>query len=156
MKEQTQTEETKKQTTEQANKPSDKKSLTGTEEEKQPTWWEKAAGTIAGDNKMLGSILRFVLSPLGLLIGAGLIGFGLYKMKGMKDEIEKLKSENKQLKDDFEELEEEHQKTKKKFKKLKALNESEAESNMNGLLLSNETEKQTPQAINKKYQTAYL
>lgn len=151
-----QTEETKKKTTEQTSKPSDKKSLSGTEEKKQPTWWEKAAGTIAGDNKMLGSVLRFVLSPLGILIGAGLIAFGLYKMKGMKDEIEKLKSENKQLKEELEELEEEHQKTKKKFKKLKTLNEIEAESNMNGLLLFNEPEKQTPQAINKKYQTAYL
>jgi DNA repair exonuclease SbcCD ATPase subunit len=151
-----QTEETKKKTTEQASKQSDKKSLSGTEEEKQPAWWEKAAGTIAGDNKMLGTILRFVLSPLGILLGLGLIAFGLYKMKGMKDEIEKLKSENKQLKEDFEELEEEHQKTKKKFKKLKTLNEAEAESSMNGLLLLNEPEKQISQATNKKYQTAYL
>jgi hypothetical protein len=133
------------------------KTMNGTEQEKdKPTWWETAANTIAGSNQMMGNILKFILSPLGLIIGAAIIGFGLYKMKTLKTELEKSKADNLKLAESYKELEEEHGKVRKKYKKLKALNEVEAEKTVQGLgFLHQPTFKQEPEK-KQMYQTAYL
>ena len=76
--------ETKEEKTEQkqsGNKTD--KSLPGTEEEKGV--WEKAAETIAGDNKLMGSILKLIISPITLLVGVGLLIYAFIKLKGQKE-----------------------------------------------------------------------
>ncbi len=131
----------------------DKKNLSGTEE---PSVLEKAAQTIAGDNKLMAAVLKILLSPLALLAGGGLIIFCFSKMKGQKDEIEKLKIENKKLDDEKKELEEDYNKVKKKYKKLKALNETEIEKSMAGVGFIPHQALPPDLKQKKTYQSAYL
>jgi|GEM_PF-2456835 DNA repair exonuclease SbcCD ATPase subunit len=146
--------EKKEQDSKEAKK---EKTMNGTEQEKEKlAWWETAANTIAGNNQMMGNILKFVLSPLGLIIGAAIVGFGIYKMKTLKTELEKLKADLQKLGESYKELEEEHEKLRKKHKKLKALNEFEAEKTTQGLgFLNQPMFKQEPEK-KQMYQTAYL
>jgi hypothetical protein len=53
----------------------------------------KAAETIAGDNKLLGSILKFILSPLGLIALLCGVGYLIWKNKIHKDRIADLEKE---------------------------------------------------------------
>lgn len=53
----------------------------------------KAAETIAGDNKLLGNILKFVLSPLGLIALLCGLGYLIWKNKSHKDKIVALEKE---------------------------------------------------------------
>lgn len=71
------------------------KTLSGTEKEKSVL--EKAAETISGDNKLIETALKILLSPITLLAGAGLLVYCFFEMKKQKAEIEKLKTENKEL-----------------------------------------------------------
>lgn len=73
---------------------------------------DKAAETIAGDNKFLAAFLKILLSPLTLIAGAALVIYWIDKKN--KPEYERLKVEYENLKDDFVEM-------KKKYKKLKGL-----------------------------------
>ncbi|MFO0356644.1 MAG: hypothetical protein ACK50A_06780 [Sphingobacteriaceae bacterium] len=149
-------EEKEEKTEQKQNSSKTEKTLLGTDEEKGV--WEKAAETIAGDNKLMGTVLKLILSPITLLIGVGLLIYAFIKIKGQKDEIEKLKAENLKLKDDYTELEEDFEKVKKKYKKIKTLTETESESpvlgfgitNHKSILPINQTEKK------KTYETAYL
>ncbi len=133
-----------------------KQTLSGTGSEKEPSVWEKAAETIAGDNKLMGVALKIILSPLTLIAGVGAIIWCFFKIKGLKEEVEKLKTENKKLEDEKIIQDEEYHRVKKKYKKLKELNEAGQESNVNGLgfipqqFLPVETTKK------KTYNTAYL
>lgn len=149
--------ETKEEKTEQ--KPNGNKtenSLSGTDAEKGV--WEKAADTIARDNKLMGSVLKLVLSPITLLVGVGLLIYAFIKLKGQKDEIEKLKAENLKLKEDFTELEEDFERVKKKYKKIKSLTETETEHPLLGLgITANRDVIPITQPEKKKtYETAYL
>ncbi|MBK6836261.1 MAG: hypothetical protein IPG89_19175 [Bacteroidetes bacterium] len=63
--------EKKKKTEQKQNGNKTEKTLSGTDAEKGV--WEKAADTIAGDNKLMGSVLKLVLSPITLLVGVGLL-----------------------------------------------------------------------------------
>lgn len=130
------------------------KPLTGTDQEKSAL--EKAIETIAGDNKLMGTALKILLSPITLLVGAGLFIYCFYKMKDQKEEIEKLKTENKKLMDEKTELQEDYDKVKKKFKKLKNLNEMEAEKSITGLGFIPRQLQGVDQAKKKTYQSAYL
>lgn len=132
------------------------KTLLGTEEEKGV--WEKAAETIAGDNKLMGTVLKLILSPITLLIGVGLLIYAFIKMKGQKDEIEKLKAENLKLKDDYIVLEENFEKVKKKYKRIKSLTETESENSLLGIgITANRSVLPIAQPEKKKtYETAYL
>ena len=133
-----------------------KQTLSGTGSEKEPSVWEKAAETIAGDNKLMGVALKIILSPLTLIAGIGAIIWCFFKIKGLKEEVEKLKTENKKLGDEKIIQDEEYHRVKKKYKKLKELSEAGQESNVNGLgfipqqLFPGETTKK------KTYNTAYL
>jgi hypothetical protein len=147
--------ETKEEKTEQKQSTGKtEKTLLGTDEEKGV--WEKAADTIAGDNKLMGTVLKLILSPITLLVGVGLLIYAFIKLKGQKEEIEKLKAENLKLKEDYTELEEDFEKVKKKYKKIKTLAEIESESSLVGItnhksiLPINQSEKK------KTYETAYL
>ncbi len=123
----------------------DNKTLAGTEKEK--TVWEKAAETIAGDNKLMESVLKIVLSPITLVAGAGVIIFCFFKIKGLNEDVEKLKAENKKLNDEKIIQEEEYHKIKKKHKKLKEHFEIPQGNNMGGFgftqheLISSDTPK---------------
>lgn len=130
------------------------KTLLATQEK---TVLEKAAETISGDNKLMDTVLKFLLSPIALLAGVGLIVYGFIEIKKQKAEIEKLKSENKKLADEKEELKEDYDKVKKKYKKMKELQESqEPENSLKSLGFV--TQKALPESLNKgkTYHTAYL
>jgi cell division protein FtsB len=149
--------ETKEEKTEQkqsGNKTA--KTLLGTDEEKGV--WEKAAETIAGDNKLMGTVLKLILSPITLLVGVGFLIYAFIKLKGQKDEIEKLKAENIKLKEDYTELEEDFEKVKKKYKKIKTLTETESESPLLGIGITNHKSIMPINQLEKKktYETAYL
>lgn len=132
----------------------DKKSLKGTEQEKEKSALEKAATTIAGDNKLMETALKILLSPLTILLGVGAIIFCFFKIKNLSADIEILKAENKKLTEEKTEQEEEYHKLKKKYKKFKELNENENSLSSLGSipkqLISNEPEKK------KTYNTAFL
>ena len=132
------------------------KDLSGTDEGKGV--WEKAAETISGDNKLMGTVLKLILSPITLLVGVGLLIYAFIKLKGQKDEIEKLKAENIKLKDDYNELEEGFEKVKKKYKKIKALTETESENTLLGIGITNHKSLMPINQPEKKktYETAYL
>ncbi|MDX2172807.1 MAG: hypothetical protein SFY56_06785 [Bacteroidota bacterium] len=149
--------ETKEEKTEQKqNGNKTDKNLSGTDAEKGV--WEKAADTIAGDNKLMGSVLKLVLSPITLLVGVGLLIYAFIKLKGQKEEIEKLKAENLKLKEDYTELEEDFEKVKKKYKKIKVLSETESESPLLGIGIANHKSILPINQPEKKktYETAYL
>ncbi|MBK7816086.1 MAG: hypothetical protein JNJ41_12025 [Bacteroidia bacterium] len=149
--------ETKEEKTEQKqNGNKTEKTLSGTDAEKGV--WEKAADTIAGDNKLMGSVLKLVLSPITLLVGVGLLIYAFLKLKGQKEEIEKLKAENLKLKEDCTELEEDFEKVKKKYKKIKTLAETESESPLLGIGITNHKSILPINQSEKKktYETAYL
>ncbi|MHB8261012.1 MAG: hypothetical protein ACYDCN_05310 [Bacteroidia bacterium] len=113
---------------------------------------EKAAETISGDNKLMDTVLKVLLSPISLLVSAGLIVYGYLEIKKQKAEIENLKSENKKLADEKKELEEDYGKVKKKYKKMKELHEPE--NNLSGLLPQ---QKQLAEPTkNKMYHSTYL
>ncbi len=149
--------ETKEEKTEQKQKTNKtEKTLLGADEEKGV--WEKAAETIAGDNKLMETVLKLILSPITLLVGVGLLIYAFIKLKGQKEEIEKLKTENLKLKEDYTELEEDFEKVKKKFKKIKILTETESENPLLGIGITNHKSLMpiNQQAKKKTYETAYL
>lgn len=149
--------ETKEEKTEQKqNGNKTENNLSGTDVEKGV--WEKAAETIAGDNKLMGSVLKLILSPITLLAGVGALIYAFVKIKTQKDEIEKLKTENLKLKDDYTELEEDFEKVKKKYKKIKTLTETESESSHLGIGITNHKSLMPINQPEKKktYETAYL
>lgn len=113
------------------NETSSPKSLNGTE---QSSNWEKAAELIAGDNKLMGSLLKLIVSPIALLAGAGLIAYLFFKNKGYKDEITKLKEENTKLLNEKSLLAEEAETQKRKYKKLKKVLEIEQSQEAQRLL----------------------
>ncbi|MBA2611172.1 MAG: hypothetical protein H0U95_04320 [Bacteroidetes bacterium] len=149
--------ETKEEQTEQKqNTNKTEKTLLGTDTEKGV--WEKAAETVAGDNKLMGTVLKLILSPITLLVGVGALIYAFVKIKTQKDEIEKLKTENLKLKDDYTELEEDFEKVKKKYKKIKTLTETESESPLLGIGITNSKSLIPINQPEKKktYETAYL
>lgn len=149
--------ETKEEKTEQKqNSSKTDKTLLGTDAEKGV--WGKAAETIAGDNKLMGSVLKLILSPITLLAGVGALIYAFVKIKAQKDEIEKLKAENLKLKEDYTELEEDFEKVKKKYKKIKTLAETESESPLLGIGITNHKSIMPINQPEKKktYETAYL
>ncbi len=147
--------ETKAEKTEQKQSENKtEKTLTGTDAEKGV--WEKAADTIAGDNKLMGSVLKIVLSPITLLVGVGLLIYAFIKLKGQKEEIEKLKAENLKLKEDYTELEEDFEKVKKKYKKIKVLSETENPHLGIGMNAIRDVIPIAQPEKKKTYETAYL
>ncbi len=100
------------------------KSVNGTE---QSSSWEKAAETIAGDNQLMSTLLKLLLSPFTLIAGLGLIIYLFIKNKSHKDEIVKLKEENKKLTDEKLFLEQTSESFRKKYKKMKKVFEVEQE-----------------------------
>jgi len=147
--------ETKEEKTEQNSSKTDK-TLLGTDAEKGVLG--KAAETIAGDNKLMGSVLKLILSPITLLAGVGALIYAFVKIKTQKDEIEKLKAENLKLKEDYTELEDDFEKVKKKYKKIKTLAETESESPLLGIDITNHKSIMPINQSEKKktYETAYL
>ena len=106
------------------------KPLSGTEE---TSVLEKAVGTIAGDNKLMGSVLKAVLSPFSLLLAASALVYCYFQIRKLKEEATKLHKENKQLKTDKILQEDELHKVKKKYKKLKEFNEANEALKLEGM-----------------------
>ena len=132
----------------------DKKNLSGTEQEKEKSLLEKASDTIAGDKTLMGTVMKFLLSPVSLLVCAGIIIYCFFKIKGHKEEIEKLKTENKKLADEKRILEEDFYSVKKKYKKLKILNEEDAQNSVAGIIPIRSLPEDS--AKKKTYSSAFL
>ncbi len=130
---------------------SDKKDQSG-----QPTVLEKAAQTIAGDNKLIETVLKILLSPVTLITGVSLIIFWFHKINDQKTEIEQLKTENKKLNDEKKEREEEYDKLKKKYKKLKGQDEIDSENNIAGQNFISTQPKSVDSEGKTTYRSAYL
>lgn len=147
MKEQEQTSPNRENTQSQADKKdtSDKQAVL-----------EKAAQTIAGDNKLMETTLKILLSPITLIGGAVLLIFWFYKMNEQKNEIERLKTENKKLSEEKKEWEEEHDRIKKKYKKLKGQEETNGEDDMTGGRFISMQSRLTDSTKKKTYRSAYL
>ena len=147
--------EQEKQEQAKPNQKEEGKTLSGTEEK--PAWVQTAE-TIAGNNKIMEGVLKILLSPLTLILGAGAIVYCFFKIKGQKDEIKKLKAENDKLLEERKDQEEELQKTKKKYKKLKELHEYENESPLSALGIAPHklALPGTAQTKKKTYNTSYL
>lgn len=104
------------------------KTLNGTDK---PSAWEKAAEMIAGDNQLMSSLLKLLLSPFTLIAGAGLIIYLFVKNKQHKDEITKLKEDLKKLAEENLSSIEEVETIRKKYKKLKKVFEIEQSQSKN-------------------------
>lgn len=114
------------QKTENQKDTSAKQQLHGPEK---PSTLEKAAETIAGDSQLMSSLLKLLLSPFTLIAGVGLIVYLFFKNKSYKDEIAKLKEENKKLSEERLLYAETSQDFKNKYKRLQKV--FEAEQSMN-------------------------
>ncbi|MGZ4056056.1 MAG: hypothetical protein ACXVDZ_18195 [Bacteroidia bacterium] len=142
----------------------DKKGLSGTETEKEKSLLEKASDTIAGDSTLMTSVMKFLASPVILLVFGGIVIYVFSKIKKLKEEIEELKTQNKKSADEQKIMEEEYHSLKKKYKKLKVLNETEQQNfigtkeqpSLTGLNML--TKEAPPKNSGKKktYQSAYL
>ncbi len=86
----------------------------------------KAAETIAGDNKLLGNVLKFILSPIGLIAMLCGIGYLLWKNKSHKDRIVALEKELLEAKFEIKDLGKEIQSL-EKIRKSKEIETYEAE-----------------------------
>lgn len=124
----------------------DGKTLNGTE---QVSNWEKAAEMIAGNNQLMATLLKLLLSPLTLIAGAALIVYLFYKNKTQKTEIEKLKEENEKLTGEKMLLEEESENFRKKYKKLKKVFEVEQEQEQQQVLPNETQHTQHMHKVNK-------
>ena len=129
-----------------------KQSLNGTGE---TSAWEKAAEMIAGNNQLMSSLLKLLLSPFTLIAGAGLIIYLFIKNKQHKDEITKLNEEKKKLAEEILNLSEEKEIFRKKYKKIKQVFDIE-QSNMKNHVLSEAIPKDTPIYNANKNKVAYL
>ncbi len=138
---------------EQKKETENKKPLSGTEEK---SALEKAADTIARDNKLMGVALKLLLSPLTMVIGLGGVIYCLFKIKALSTEVEKLKAENKTLIDGKESQEEEYHKLKKKYKKMKELTETANGNNLSTLGIVPFQALPTEPIKKKTYNTAFL
>jgi cell division protein FtsB len=117
------------------------------------TVWEKAAETIAGDNKLMEGVLKVVLSPIALLGGLGLLVYCFFEMRKQKEQIDKLQSENKELSDDNKEIKEKYKKWKIVAKELEA--EKNAVPNI-GYVQQKVLPMQNTMPVKKTYQSDYL
>ena len=140
------TETNKEQTAALKDKPN-----TETSKAPEKSVWETAAETIAGDNKLMETLLKIVLSPINLLASAGLIVFCFFKLKEQKAEIEKIKTE-------YKELDEKYTHIKKKYKKLKEENEKQETTTVSGLNFRQQQVLPMENQIQKKktYQSNFL
>ncbi|MBA3664571.1 MAG: hypothetical protein H0W61_10230 [Bacteroidetes bacterium] len=143
-----------KEAAEKKDQPKQTPKLAGTDSE--ISAWAKAAETIAGDNKLMGVVLKILLSPVTLLLGAGALIWCFFRIKGLKEEVEKFKAENLKLETDKKTQEEDYHKLKKKHKKLKELTEGDQENNIAGLGIMPPQLLTTPTSKSKTYKTAYL
>lgn len=93
------------------------KSLNGTEK----SGWEKAAENITGNNEVMKGVMKFLLSPVTLIICAGAVIYFYFKNREQKKEIERLKEENTKLLNEKRSIEEKAEKHKKNFIRLEKL-----------------------------------
>jgi len=74
--------------------------------------WQTGLDTIVGDNKLLGAVLKIILSPLAIVVVLCGVGFLIYKNLEYKKEIQKLSDDYKDLKASHEKLQEKYLDTK--------------------------------------------
>ena len=115
--------------------------------------WEKAAETIAGDNKLLESLLKVVLSPIALIGGLGLVVYCFFELKKQKEQSEKLQQENKDLSVDYNEVKEKYKKWKALAKELES--KQQPETNI-GYVHQKILPMQNNTPIKKTYHSNYL
>jgi uncharacterized protein HemX len=128
------------------------KSLNGTE---QHSNWKKAAELIAGDDQLLSTLLRIILSPFTLIAGAGVIIYLLFKNKTYKEELSRLKKENTKLLNEKSYITGQAETFRKKYKKLEKVFEIE-QGQPNQLLLPQGNNREIPKHNINKNKVSFL
>ncbi len=120
---------------------------------KELSWGEKLAEQIAGDNEMLKNAIKFVTHPLMMFGGLLAFFYWLFKDKGQKEAIDKLKSRNKKMREHLEGLEKKFEELKTEQEKLKEEFQKGKEENMSGLgVIPNQNKNNKT----KRYHSSYL
>jgi hypothetical protein len=103
------------------NKNTEEKKTTGQsgKTEKEKTWQEKIAEQVGGDNEMMKSLIKFITHPLVLVGGMLAFFYWLFKDKGQKEEIDKLKKENEAMKESLKGIEKKFDEMKISYEKLR-------------------------------------
>jgi hypothetical protein len=120
--------------------------------EKEKTWQEKIAEQVGGDNEMMKSLIKFITHPLVLVGGMLAFFYWLFKDKGQKEEIEKLKKENEAMKEPLRGIERKFDEMKASYEKL---NEElkPKEENLSGF---DHAHSKNSSYKTKRYHSAYL
>lgn len=93
----------------------------------------KAAETIAGDNKILGNILKFILSPLGLIALLCGMGYLIWKNKTHKDKIVALEKELHEAKYELKDLQKEVEGMEKTRMRKQVIDSAEEPEELQGI-----------------------
>lgn len=120
---------------------------------KELSWGEKLAGQIAGDNEMLKNAIKFVTHPLMMFGGMLAFFYWLFKDKGQKEAIDKLKSKNKKMREHLEGLEKKFDEMKAEHGMLKEEFQKTKEEGTSGLGILPSQNKNYP---TKRYHSSYL
>lgn len=82
-------------------------------------WKEQVIKAVAGDNETLKALLNVLLHDLTLGTAAGALGMWLLKGKGMAEELDVARKENKELKKELEDLQDQMEELKDEVKEMK-------------------------------------
>jgi cell division protein FtsB len=83
-------------------------------------WKEQLIKAVAGENEALKTFLNILLHDLTLGAAAGMIGMWFMRGKGMAEELEAARKENKELKEELEDLQDQLEELKDEVKDMKA------------------------------------
>jgi Tfp pilus assembly protein PilO len=83
-------------------------------------WKEQLIKSVAGENEGIKTALNILLNDITLGAAVGMIGMWFMKGKGMAEELEAARKENKELKEELEELQEQLEELKDEVKDMKA------------------------------------
>lgn len=94
-------------------------------EQKQATdnkegWKEQLIKAVAGENEGMKTALNILLNDITLGAAVGMIGMWFMKGKGMAEELEAARKENKELKEELEDLQDQLEELKDEVKDIKA------------------------------------
>lgn len=134
------------------NKSTEEKKQQSSKTEKEKSWQEKIAEQIGGDNEMMKSVIKFITHPLVLVGGMLAFFYWLFKDKGQKEEIDKLKKENEAVRESLKGIERKFDDLKTSYEKLKEELKPKEES-FSGF---QNTHTKNPNYKTRRYHSAYL
>lgn len=134
------------------NKDTEEKQQQFDKTEKEKSWQEKIAGQIGGDNEIMKSVIKFITHPLVLVGGMLAFFYWLFRDKGQKEEIEKLKKENEVIRESLKGIEKKCEELKVNYDKLteELKKQEENTSGFGNIHTKNQNHK------TRRYHSAYL